>query len=348
MRAMRSTSRLKALAAASIGAIMIGGILVPAGVASAAPVSGPPSGFTIVKSVSPQTGVEAGDTVTYTFRLINRTGGYASAMLKELDFSGNGALSAFTCDDPGSARGSVTSEDNVETTCTATYLVTEEDVASCELTNTAGSMGLNPLEPEYWEEDVRPVVPLALGETATSTVTLQFDSVACDDVVPPGPGVGSSGSLAIGSLGSLALGSLGLGSLGSINPGTPAPGPGSSGSLAVGSVGSAAVGSLGLSSLGTNDPGTPPAVSPQPPVSPEPVSPQPAVSQEPTESKPAESKPAAPSGPAATGPTGARPHAIDGGSSDAGVSSGAVGFGVAAVLLALGGAGAVLAIRRTS
>lgn len=301
MSALKSTKRIGALVAASATAALVGGALLPAGIANA----NPDEGFSIVKTVSPNVGVEAGDTVTYTFRVINRTGALAPAVIEERNFSGSSELSAFTCDDPEFSGGAITADVNVATTCTATYVVTQQDVDSCELTNTAGTLLLNPEEPEIREPDARPVVPPAEGETFMSTATISFDTPECAESVVPGPG--SSGSLGTESLGSAALGS-------------------------------AALGSVALGSIGSNEPSAPE------PSAPEPSTPE---SSAPEPGSPEHTEPNAPKNPGTTSPTGTRPHAIDGGSADMSVGNSTVGFGVAAVLLALGAAGAVLATRRT-
>ncbi|WP_137724659.1 hypothetical protein [Prescottella subtropica] len=153
-----------------------------------------------------------------------------------------------------------------------------------------------------------------------------------------------TGSLGLGSLGSLALGSLGLGSLGA----------GSLGDLGSADLGSSDLngslggdqGSLG-GSLGSTDP-----EGPSQPGTPE----QPGQPEKPT-------TPSTPSQPAPDnggqnngqgnggdqsgnqGPQGERPHAIDGGGAEMSTAA-KTGAGLAIALLALGGVGAIVAVRR--
>jgi hypothetical protein len=93
--------------------------------------------MTVVKSADTET-VEVGDTVTYSF-LVTNTGNVSitDPAVTDTDFSGSGDLSAVTCPTGAVAPGE-------DVTCTATYTVTQADVDSGELTNTATATGTTP------------------------------------------------------------------------------------------------------------------------------------------------------------------------------------------------------------
>ena len=95
-------------------------------------------GIAVVKSASPATVSAAGQTVTYSFRVTN-TGNVTLTDVApvEGEFSGTGALSDITCPTTTLVAGQVT-------TCTATYEVTQADVDSGALTNTATAEGTPP------------------------------------------------------------------------------------------------------------------------------------------------------------------------------------------------------------
>ncbi|WP_305092224.1 hypothetical protein [Prescottella sp. R16] len=168
-------------------------------------------------------------------------------------------------------------------------------------------------------------------EQLTSAATVTFVD---EDGAGAGSGIIGSedtGSLGLGSLGSLALGSLGLGSLGS----------GSLGDLGSsdpnGSLGGDDQGSLG----GSTDPQptTPSQPTPQPTTPSQPTTPQ---TPDDNQGNGGQNNGGQPGDKA---PQGERPHAIDGGGAEMSTAT-RTGAGLAIALLALGGLGAFVAVRR--
>ncbi|MEV7777631.1 Ig-like domain-containing protein [Kitasatospora sp. NPDC088351] len=94
--------------------------------------------LTIAKSVTPTTVSAAGQTVTYSF-LVTNTGNVAltGVEVTETAFSGTGTAPTATCPQTTLAPGA-------STTCTATYTVTQADVDSGTITNTAIATGTPP------------------------------------------------------------------------------------------------------------------------------------------------------------------------------------------------------------
>jgi uncharacterized repeat protein (TIGR01451 family) len=97
--------------------------------------------ITLVKSVSPASGVAAGDTVTYTFDVTD-TGNVAltGVAVSESAFSGTGTAPAISC--PGTTLAA-----GASMTCTASYTVTQADVDAGRVTNTAIAAGTPPSGP---------------------------------------------------------------------------------------------------------------------------------------------------------------------------------------------------------
>ncbi|WP_040166303.1 DUF7507 domain-containing protein [Microbacterium gorillae] len=95
-------------------------------------------GLTIVKTADPTTVSTAGETVTYSFLLTN-TGNVTltDVGVTETDFTGTGDLSAIDCPDTTLAPAATT-------TCTATYVLTQADIDTGSLTNTATGHGTPP------------------------------------------------------------------------------------------------------------------------------------------------------------------------------------------------------------
>ncbi|WP_075661521.1 DUF7507 domain-containing protein [Streptomyces acidiscabies] len=93
-----------------------------------------------VDKVADRTDLVAGETVTYSFKVTN-TGNVTmtNVGVKEGEFSGTGELSGITCPD---AAKSVAPGGSV--TCTATYVVTQDDVDAGKITNSATPTGTPP------------------------------------------------------------------------------------------------------------------------------------------------------------------------------------------------------------
>lgn len=94
--------------------------------------------LTLVKSVSPSTITQEGQSVTYSFAVKN-TGNVAlsSITVNETAFSGSGQLNTPTC--PSSTLAAGASE-----TCTANYEVTQADINAGTITNSATVSGTTP------------------------------------------------------------------------------------------------------------------------------------------------------------------------------------------------------------
>ncbi|WP_420367228.1 DUF7507 domain-containing protein [Curtobacterium sp. L1-20] len=112
------------------------------------PVDSPPSTTTvtvpedpsleIVKTANTETIIRAGQSITYSFAVTN-TGNVTMSdiVIDDRDFSGTGELSSIDCPAELVAPGATL-------TCTATYVVTQADVDSGELTNAATVTGTTP------------------------------------------------------------------------------------------------------------------------------------------------------------------------------------------------------------
>ncbi|TDD56493.1 hypothetical protein E1286_02380 [Nonomuraea terrae] len=178
---------------------------------SEAAVTGPAvGGLTLTKSAEPETVSEAGQTVTYTFTATN-TGVTTLSGLTVLEtaFSGTGGSLQVSC-------SPTTLAPTASATCTATpYEVTQEDIDSGALTNTAVAIADSPTEPAgvtsapatatvetnpaaglRLEKLASPDTVAAAGEdvdytyvlTNTGTVTINNPAIEDSRFGPPGPG----------------------------------------------------------------------------------------------------------------------------------------------------------------
>ncbi|GAA2465755.1 hypothetical protein GCM10009857_34540 [Agromyces soli] len=135
------------------------------------------------KSASPETIGRAGETVTYSFEVTNR----GNVTLRDLEvaegqFSGTGELSAIDCPVTSLAAGETT-------TCTATYQVTQEDVDTGTIANSATVGGTSPngetvpSPPSRATVDAPPSPAVELEKLADPTTasaagaTIQYDFV---------------------------------------------------------------------------------------------------------------------------------------------------------------------------
>lgn len=100
----------------------------------------PTPSLTVVKTATPDTVGEAGEQVTYSFRVTN-TGNVTltDVAIDEGAFSGTGDISAISC--PAAAASLAP---GAVTTCTATYTLTQADVDAGSVTNTATATGTPP------------------------------------------------------------------------------------------------------------------------------------------------------------------------------------------------------------
>ncbi|MGJ5898907.1 beta strand repeat-containing protein [Streptomyces niveiscabiei] len=116
---------------------------------STTPVDSPPSTTTVPGTRTPALKVEksadrtdlvVGQTATYSFKVTN-TGNVTlkNVAVQEGSFSGTGSMSAISC-----PAGASSLAPGAAVTCTATYVVTQADVDSGKLTNTATANGVPP------------------------------------------------------------------------------------------------------------------------------------------------------------------------------------------------------------
>ncbi|WP_203995144.1 beta strand repeat-containing protein, partial [Sphaerisporangium rufum] len=132
---------------------------------SGPPVNSPPSSATVTipstprldlqKTAAPATVTEAGQTVTYSYRIVN-SGNRTMNGIGAIDtaFSGTGTPPVITC--PVS-----TLAPNTSTTCTGTYVVTQLDIDTGTVVNTARAFG------------TPPGGPLVVSDPSTATVTAE-------------------------------------------------------------------------------------------------------------------------------------------------------------------------------
>ncbi|GAB2611224.1 hypothetical protein GCM10027067_23380 [Pseudactinotalea suaedae] len=98
----------------------------------------PNPSLSVVKTATPATVDRAGEEVTYSFRVINTGNVTMSGItVQEQDFTGTGDLSEILCPVTTLAPAA-------ETTCTATYVLTQEDVDARGVTNVATAAGTPP------------------------------------------------------------------------------------------------------------------------------------------------------------------------------------------------------------
>jgi hypothetical protein len=146
----------------------------------------------LVKTVSPTVVTHAGQTVTYHFAVTN-TGNMTihNLHIHESDFGGSGSLSALSC--PSNWLAPSDSE-----TCTATYVLTADDMLGTSVGNTAVAQGS--------------AGPGSNPEALSSSASTAVLSVEAPPPPPDGDTGGSSGSapLAVTGTDVLALGGTGI------------------------------------------------------------------------------------------------------------------------------------------
>jgi uncharacterized repeat protein (TIGR01451 family) len=130
--------------------------------------------ITIVKSVDAAAAAQfvAGQTITYSF-LVTNTGNVtmADVTVTDVDFSGSGELSEITCPDAAASLAP-----GASVTCTATYVATQADVDTGEITNTATATATPPVgepvtsDPSDAETPAAPATPsLSIVKTSDPT-----------------------------------------------------------------------------------------------------------------------------------------------------------------------------------
>jgi uncharacterized repeat protein (TIGR01451 family) len=135
--------------------------------------------LTIDKTATPDTVAAAGESITYSF-LITNTGNVTltDVTVAEGAFSGTGTLSDVLC-----PEGAASLAPGADVTCIATYVVTQEDVDSGSITNTATATGTPPdagTPPPVSPEDG---VTVDIPSTPAITVVKSADEAAQADIV---------------------------------------------------------------------------------------------------------------------------------------------------------------------
>jgi uncharacterized repeat protein (TIGR01451 family)/LPXTG-motif cell wall-anchored protein len=136
------------------------------------PVTTDAPAISLVKTADVTSLAAAGETVTYAF-LVTNTGNVplSDVTVDEGDFSGTGELSAIVC-----PAGAASLAPSAEVTCTATYVVTQADIDTGTLTNSATATGTPPagtppVSPPSEALVEFPASPaITLTKTATPTV----------------------------------------------------------------------------------------------------------------------------------------------------------------------------------
>jgi uncharacterized repeat protein (TIGR01451 family) len=119
--------------------------------------------LTLVKTATPDTASEAGETIAYEF-VVTNTGNVTltDVSVDETSFTGTGTLSAVTCDD---GLDSLAPGDSV--TCDATYELTQADVDAGEVVNTAVATGTPPTGDDTTSEPAEETVTIAADPALT-------------------------------------------------------------------------------------------------------------------------------------------------------------------------------------
>ncbi|WP_410625131.1 LPXTG cell wall anchor domain-containing protein [Amycolatopsis sp. cmx-8-4] len=149
-------------------------------------------GLTLVKSADPTDDghFRAGQRVTYSFVVTNTGNRTLTAVtMRETAFSGTGGLSPLSC--PGGGSTVAVLAPGEQAACTATYVLTQSDVDSGHVTNTAVATGTPPGEAEPPTSNpstvvvpTPPAAALTLAKTATpGTVSAAGQEVAYTFVV---------------------------------------------------------------------------------------------------------------------------------------------------------------------
>lgn len=128
------------------------------------PSDGLEPAISLVKSASPTTVTAAGETVEYSFRVRNDGNvTLRDIAVAEHDFSGHGELSAIAC-----PTGTSRLAPQASVTCTASYVVTQDDVDAGAVTNTATAAGTPPVGAAVISE----LSTAEVGATASAALTL--------------------------------------------------------------------------------------------------------------------------------------------------------------------------------
>ncbi|WP_371783654.1 DUF7507 domain-containing protein [Streptosporangium subroseum] len=139
---------------------------------STATVTGNPvAGLTLLKTASPSAVTAAGQTITYSYTIVNNGNATLTGVgAMDTSFSGSGTPSAVTCP-------VTTLAPQASTTCTGTYVVTQADIDAGLVVNTAVASGTPPSGP------VVTSAPSTATVTATSRSELSLLKTASPSAV---------------------------------------------------------------------------------------------------------------------------------------------------------------------
>ena len=185
-----------------------GGGTVTSPPSTATVAAAPAPALTLVKSASPAGTISAGEVITYSFTVTNAGNVTIDGIaIDEGAFSGTGALSPVTCPVTTLAPGE-------QTTCTATYTVTQADVDAGQVTNTATAGGTAPGGGTVTSPPSTVTVPQAPAPALTvvksaapatvtaagETVTYTFDVTNAGDVTVHGIAIDETAFSGTGAL----------------------------------------------------------------------------------------------------------------------------------------------------
>nr|WP_231118286.1 OmpA family protein [Lysobacter silvisoli] len=158
------------------------------------PIASTPA-LTLTKTASPTTVSAVGDTVAYSFAVTNSGNvTISNLVINETAFSGTGTAPVISCPVTTLAPGA-------STTCTGSYTVTQADIDTGSITNTATASGMDPgsnpatSPPSSATVAVNPAPALTLTKTATPTTVS-----AAGDTVSYSFAVTNSGNVTISNL----------------------------------------------------------------------------------------------------------------------------------------------------
>ena len=181
----------------------------------------PAPAIALEKTVTPTTAATVGDTITYTFHVAN-TGNLplTDVTVNETAFSGTGALGAITCGPTSIPNGDVDLAIGADIDCTATYLLTADDVVAGEVTNTATTTGTPPSgppvtsPPDDGDVIIPPAPAIALEKSADpataaaagDTITYTFHVTNTGNLPLTGVTVNETAFSGTGTLGAITCG----------------------------------------------------------------------------------------------------------------------------------------------
>ncbi|EOM77804.1 DUF7507 domain-containing protein [Rhodococcus rhodnii] len=145
-------------------------------------VTGEPNAdIALVKTGAPVSGLREGDTVNYSFEVTN-TGNttLTNVRVEETFFSGSGQMSEIVCPDTPLEPGD-------SLTCTATYVITAQDVEAGSVTNTAVAYG-DPPEGDPVESSPSTVVVTTVKDGDDCCIEIIVPPIIIPPgITPPGP-----------------------------------------------------------------------------------------------------------------------------------------------------------------